>query len=96
MIRVRRSRLHLLVMPLSAMGSFWAELRRHRPKATNIEDRPTRKHDQLKCVVNYEVFLTLENLFLVLEFRIANIPNCLHSGMVTSLYPGTECLRTYI
>ena len=35
-------------------------------------------------------------LFLVLEFRIANIPNCLHSGMVTRVIPGTEYLRTYI
>ena len=26
------------------------------------------------------MFLTAENLFLVLEFRIANIPNCLHSA----------------
>ena len=35
-------------------------------KIDEHQRRPTRKLEKLKCVVNYRVFLTLENLFLVL------------------------------
>ena len=53
MMRVRRARVHLLVLPLSATGAFWAGLRYYHRQINECGRRQTRENEKSKCVVNY-------------------------------------------